>query len=109
MPDTQKTLVMTRQEIASLLTMPDYIAAVESAFRMYGEGKAQPPGVLSVHAEGGAFHIKAGILELGRRYFVAKINGNFMNNSALGLPTIQGVIVLCDADNGFPLAVMDSI
>src|SRR5207253_1553298 len=26
-----------------------------------------------------------------------------------GLPTIQGVIVLCDASNGSPLAVMDSI
>jgi ornithine cyclodeaminase/alanine dehydrogenase-like protein (mu-crystallin family) len=37
------------------------------------------------------------------------VNGNFPENSSrFGLPTIQGVIVLCDAGNGTPLAVMDS-
>ena len=39
-----------------------------------------------------------------------KVNGNFPHNATrFGLPTIQGVIVLCDVENGFPLAVMDSI
>src|SRR4029077_8715843 len=45
---------------------------------------------------------------LDRSYFAAKVNGNFPeNNSRFGLPTIQGVIVLCDSRNGTPLAVMD--
>jgi alanine dehydrogenase len=49
------------------------------------------------------------MLELSRSYFAAKVNGNFPENgSRFGLPTIQGVIVLCDAGNGTPLAVMDS-
>ena len=34
-----------------------------------------PPGILSVHATDGGFHIKAGILELERPYFAAKTNG----------------------------------
>jgi alanine dehydrogenase len=102
--------LLTRRDVASLLTIEDSITAVERVFRMYGEGKTSPPGVLGVHAQDGGFHIKAGILKLDRAYFAAKINANFpQNSSRFGLPLIQGVIVLCDADNGFPLALMDSI
>lgn len=104
------TLLLRRDEVARLLTMEDCIAAVEQAFRSYGEGKAAPPEVLGVHVEGGGFHIKAGVLTLQRSYFAAKVNANFPENRGrFGLPTIQGVIVLCDATNGHPLAVMDSM
>jgi ornithine cyclodeaminase/alanine dehydrogenase len=49
------------------------------------------------------------MLNLDRSYFAAKVNGNFPENGVrFGLPTIQGVIVLCSAENGSPLAVMDS-
>ena len=83
--------------------------AVEHAFRLYGEGKAAPPVVLSMHVPSGGFHVKAGVLEFDRKYFAAKVNANFPENQKrFGLPTIQGVIVLCDAEKGTPLAVMDS-
>jgi alanine dehydrogenase len=102
-------VLLTSREIQSLLTLDECIDAVEHAFRVYGEGKAVAPAVLSMHAGGGSFHVKAGLLELNRSYFAAKINGNFPENSSrFGLPTIQGVIVLCDAGNGAPLALMDS-
>src|SRR6185295_4076711 len=105
-----RTLVLTRRDVAALLTIDECTSAVERAFQLYGEGKTQPPGVLGVHAEDGGFHIKAGILNLDRPYFAAKVNANFPQNSTrFGLPLIQGVIVLCDAENGYPLAVMDSI
>ena len=105
-----ETLLLTRCDVASLLTIENCTSAVERAFRMHGEGKTAPPGVLGVHAREGGFHIKAGILELDRAYFAAKVNANFPQNSKrFGLPLIQGVIVLHDAENGFPLAVMDSI
>ena len=102
-------LLLTPREIASLLTIDDCIVAVEQAFRLLGEGKAIPPVVLSMHVLGGGFHVKAGVLDLGRQYFAAKMNGNFPGNPGrFGLPTIQGVIVVCDAEKGGPLAVMDS-
>ena len=102
-------LLLTSPEIQSLLSLDECIAAIEHAFRVYGEGKATAPAVLSTHTPGGAFHVKAGWLELDRSYFAAKVNGNFPENGTrFGLPTIQGVIVLCDAGNGTPLAVMDS-
>lgn len=102
-------LFLAPQDVEKMLTIEDCIGAVENAFRAYGEGKAAAPGVLGVHVAAGGFHIKAGVLESGRNYFAAKVNGNFPENpNRFGLPTIQGVIVLCDADNGTPLAVMDS-
>src|ERR1041385_2233098 len=57
----------------------------------------------------GGFHIKAATMEFDRPYFAAKINANFpLNRVREGLPTIQGTITLCDAVNGYPLALMDS-
>ena len=102
-------LLLTSGEIQGLLTLDECIGAVENAFRAYGKGRALPPAVLSMHTDAGGFHVKAGLLDLGRSYFAAKVNGNFPENGLrFGLPTIQGVIILCDARNGAPLAVMDS-
>jgi ornithine cyclodeaminase/alanine dehydrogenase-like protein (mu-crystallin family) len=90
--------------------LDECIAAVEGAFKAQAEGRSLPSGLLGVHAIDGGFHIKAAGLELSRPYFAAKVNGNFMHNKArFGLPSIQGLIVLCDAENGAPLAVMDSM
>jgi len=101
-------VLLSQNDVRRLLTMPDCIAAVEQAFRLYGEGKTTKPGVLGVHTEGGGFHIKAGILGEEKPYFVAKVNGNYPGNPGRGLPTIQGVLYLADARNGVPLALMDS-
>jgi len=103
------TLLLTRSDVADLLDLGACIAAVEEAFRLHGTGDAVT-GVLGIHVPGGAFHIKAGTLRLRRPYFAAKTNANFPNNPAAhGLPTIQGVIVLADAEVGTPLAILDSM
>jgi alanine dehydrogenase len=95
--------------VRGLLSIQECIAVVERAFRLHGEGKAPQPGVLGVHADRGAFHIKAGTLDLGRPYFATKTNANFPGNiERYGLPTIQGVIALFDAERGTPLAILDS-
>ncbi len=103
------SLLLTRKDVSELLTLKDCVPAVEQAFRLHGEARAPAPGVLGVHAHGGGFHIKTGTLPLSRNYFAAKANANFPGNPARGLPTIQGVILLFDADNGQVLAAMDSI
>jgi ornithine cyclodeaminase/alanine dehydrogenase-like protein (mu-crystallin family) len=101
------TLVLSRAEVAQKLSLDECIAAVERAFRLQGEGRLQPPGVLGMPAPGGGFHVKAAFLPLRRSYFAAKVNGNFSGNA--GMPAIQGVVYLADGSNGEPLAVMDSI
>jgi alanine dehydrogenase len=103
------TILLTGQDVRELLSLDECIAAVEAAFRLQGEGRTMPPGILGFHLPNGGFHVKAGVLELKRTYFAAKINGNFAGNGGrFGLPTIQGVLVLGDGENGCPLAVMDS-
>jgi alanine dehydrogenase len=103
------TLLLTRSDVAALLDLDACIAAVEEAFRAHGATRP-PTGVLGMPVPGGGFHIKAGVLEVGGRpYFAAKTNANFPENPARHrLPTIQGVLVLADAERGTPLAVMDS-
>jgi len=110
MTDEASTLLLKRRDVADLLTVEECIPAVENAFRLYAEGKVPPPRVVGMHTENGGFHIKTGLMDLGRTYFVAKVNANFPGNlKRNGLPTIQGVIVVCDAADGRLLALMDTI
>ncbi len=104
------TLLLRREEIRSLLSIDECIPAVEQAFRLHGEGKSLPPGVLGIPAPDGGFHVKAAGLRLGKSYVAVKVNANFSHNKErFGMPAIQGLIILCDAENGYPLALMDSI
>ena len=106
------TLLLTRQDVIRGLDLDECIAAVERAFRLHGERAAPPPGVLGMPLTDGGFHIKAAALTLesGRHYFAVKVNGNFFHNQErFGKPRIQGVIALCDGDDGTPLALLDSI
>ena len=103
-------ILLSRDDVERLLAPDACIAAVEQAFRALGEGKIPAPGILGLHARDGNFHVKAAQLTLDRPYFAAKLNANFPQNGARhGLPTIQGIVILCDAANGTPLAIMDSI
>jgi alanine dehydrogenase len=105
-----ETKLISRSQVANLLTADECIAAIEGVFNLYGQGKAPTPGILGIHTLQGGFHIKAGTLNLGRDYFVAKTNANFPNNPIQNsLPTIQGVISVFDGENGRLLALMDSI
>jgi ornithine cyclodeaminase/alanine dehydrogenase-like protein (mu-crystallin family) len=106
----EETLLLRRSDVASLLSLKECIDAVEKIFRLQGEGRVPGPGILGVKARTGGLHVKAGILPGDRSYIVAKLNTNFPDNGALfKLPTIQGVIVVYDGENGVPLAVLDSI
>ena len=108
--ETKSTLLLNRTDIQELLTLPECIDAVERAFRWQGEGKISAPGILGTRTQSGGLHVKTACLTGAKTYIVAKLNTNFPQNHArFGLPTIQGVIVLYDAENGRALAVLDSI
>lgn len=105
------TLVLTRADIAALMTLSDYRAAAEEAFKAQAEGRGHAPAPLHIGVENGGFHAKGARLRTERGDYVAvKLNGNFPGNpEGNGLPTIQGAIILSDAANGCLLAIMDSI
>lgn len=102
------TLVLSRSDVLALLSLPECVEAVEQAFRAHAEARTLIPGVLGIAAGGGSFHVKAAGLLGPPGYFAAKTNANFPVNAASGLPTIQGTVLLADAADGRPLAVMDS-
>jgi ornithine cyclodeaminase/alanine dehydrogenase-like protein (mu-crystallin family) len=108
---SRDTLLLSRRDVARLLTLPECVAAVEEAFRLHASGRALSPAILSVRADGGGFHVKAAGLKLAKRvYFAAKTNANFPGNrERAGLPTIQGIVLLFDGGSGAPLAAMDSM
>lgn len=102
-------LVLSRGDVARVLDIRACIDAVEQVFRQHGAGTTIAPGVLGTHVDGGGFHVKTAGLRAGRPIFVAKVNANFPGNpSRYGLPTIQGVLALFDAERGELLALMDS-
>lgn len=109
MPSTPPALLLDRATIAELLSLDDCIGAVEAAFAAHARGEALAPGLLHGDGVGGEYHIKAGGLRSPAPRYACKINSSFFQNRATnGLPNIQGLIVLYDASNGRPLAVMES-
>lgn len=102
------TLLLSAADVRAVLPMRDCIAAVEAGFRLLAEAGVEQ-AVLGIHTGEGGFHVKAAAVRTPRPYFVAKLNGNFPDNPVrFGLPSIQGVVALCDAENGRLLALIDS-
>jgi hypothetical protein len=64
---------------------------------------------MALAGEGGAFHAKGASLRLDRPTCRAEAQRQFPRQSANGLPTIQGAILLCDGETGALLAMIDSI
>jgi ornithine cyclodeaminase/alanine dehydrogenase-like protein (mu-crystallin family) len=103
-------IILSRRDLAALLRFGDYVEAVEEGFRLLAEGGCVAPLPMHIPVNQVGFHVKAASLPRGHGYVAVKINANFPENRArAGLPTIQGAILLSDASNGTPLALLDSI
>jgi len=102
-------LLLTRVDVAGLMAPADYLDAVETAFRLSKQGRAPSPPPMHIPGVAGGFHAKGAALAGARNVVALKFNGNFPGNSQRHLPTIQGVVLLCDAENGALLAIIDSI
>lgn len=102
-------LVITRRDIRRVMQPVHYLDAVEQAFRAAAAGRASSPHPMHLPMGRGSFHAKGASISLDRCYVAVKVNGNFPGNPAeLGLPTIQGAIILSDGNNGRLLAIIDS-
>ncbi|MFH1722211.1 MAG: ornithine cyclodeaminase family protein, partial [Candidatus Altiarchaeota archaeon] len=104
------TLVLTEDEVRSVLDVRSCVKAVEEAFRAYGEGRVNMPPKAYLDLEKGDFRAMYG--ELKGSFQVADICGmKWVNvhpeNPKKGIPTVMAVIILNDPETGLPLAVMD--
>ena len=104
-------LLLTRSDIAALMAPHDYLDAVDAGFRSCDSDQGTSPIPMHLPGLDGGFHAKGARVSLrGCDYVAVKLNANFPGNSEkYGLPTIQGVVLLCDATHGSLLAIMDSI
>jgi ornithine cyclodeaminase/alanine dehydrogenase len=102
-------IILSRQDLRAAMRFADYVEAIAEGFRLLAEGRCASPVPSHIDAEHGTFHIKPASLPRGPGYVAVKVNGNFPDNRARhGLPTIQGAVLLADASNGRPLALLDS-
>ena len=94
-------------DVQRLLPMTECIEALDRALAASASTPVQS-FVGGVKAPAGKFHLKAALSTGAEPMFAAKLNANFPDNPARGLPTIQGALMLFDATNGTLLATMDS-
>lgn len=104
-----KTFVITRHDIESFLTMDMVIEAVEEAYVLNARNKVHLPPVLSIDVSqhNGEVDIKSGYERVDDIIGVKLASGHYSNPENYGLPTGMATILLVNAKNGMPLAVMD--
>ena len=105
------TLIISRSEVESVLTMEDSIAVTEIAFTELAYGNVNMPQrtVIPVQEHSGTFlampaYIGGKLDALGLKLVTVYPN----NPSKYQLPTIMGTLQLCDQHTGEVIAIMDA-
>ena len=111
---SQTTLLITREQVKSLLDMPTALKIVEQVYRSHGEGKVVMPTKITLDlGEGRPWPPYKGFMNAMPAYLgdvdIAGIKwaGGFQNNYKIGLPYISAMILLINPKNGTFLAAMD--
>lgn len=83
------------------------LQAVELAFASLAQGRVIQPPPLGMDLKGvrGEVHVKGAYLE-GESIFAIKVASGFYGNPDIGLPTGSGLVIVFDAETGFPLALL---
>ena len=93
--------IFTIPEIKSALKNVDVVEAIEKGFAAYSQGKVvvPPVGELLFSDPPGELHIKYGYIK-DENFSVIKIASGFYENSKLGLPTGDGLMLLFSQTTG---------
>jgi ornithine cyclodeaminase len=97
--------IFTLDQIKSVLPELDLVPAIEEGFRRYSARQAVVPPVGELLLEKGEVHIKYGYLR-GGDYYVIKVASGFYENSQLGLPSSNGMMLLFSQQTGQPEAIL---
>jgi alanine dehydrogenase len=103
-----KTLILTDDEAKKLLSMPEVVEAVESAFKQKGLGRVQMPAKIYLYYKkyNGDLRAMPTFLEDLDTSAVKIVNVHPDNRIKTDLPTVMAVIVLIDPATGAPIAIM---
>lgn len=100
-------IVVEEARLRELVGEREALEAVELAFRALAEGRVVQPSPLGMDLEEvrGEVHVKGAYLG-GEPTFAFKVATGFYGNAEQGLPTGSGMVLVFDANNGFPLALL---
>jgi alanine dehydrogenase len=99
------TLILNKKDVRRLINIGDVIGVVESAFKDYTEGKGEMPSKVYLTVKDGDFRAMPASLPGAAGMKWVSVH---TDNPAKGLPTVMAVLILNDADTGYPLAIMDA-
>jgi ornithine cyclodeaminase/alanine dehydrogenase len=104
------TLLLSRTDVAALLTMDEAIATLELAFRELALGRVRMPQrtVIKIDEHHGTHLGMPACIGGSLSALALKVVTVYPDNPARGLPTTNGIVLLNDASTGLPLAVMDA-
>lgn len=97
-------IVLDKQAIESLINLDQMMDQIEEAYRIFGAGEYyMPPRPVVEHENKQLMYMPCYTKEI----IGTKILSIFPENAALGLPSIDGVVLLNDHTTGTPIAILD--
>src|SRR5262247_4304800 len=109
-PAPSEIVLLSGHDLRRLLNPKVVIEALREAYAALADNPGDQGRSVGFMIEGGSIHVKSGLLPGSHLAFASKVNVNLPDNwTSRRLPTIQGVVVVSDAKDGRPLAIMDSI
>ncbi len=100
-------LILSREDVRSLVSMPDAIELMKVAFRELSAGRAESPLRSSVPVDGGAVMLLMPAYVPAEGALGFKMVSVFEGNRDKGLPTISAMVCLVDEATGEPAAIMN--
>jgi alanine dehydrogenase len=98
--------VFAAEDVEAAVSPGRAVEVVRAAFVAYSKGEwSMPPKVYVPAYPAGDFRAMPA---LGGGYALLKWVTSFPGNPALGLPTVTGLVLLSDASNGMPVAVLNA-
>src|SRR5262245_29309128 len=102
------TRLLTQSEVLACVSMSEAVDAIESAFRQYAVGQASMPPKVYLELPGGLGDFRAMPASIGTAAGIKWVNVHPNNLRDYQLPTVMATLILNDARNAKPLAVMDA-
>ena len=108
---SNRMLYLSRQDVAAAgVTMAEIIGLLEIAFKEKGQHRTEMPPKPGIHPGGGDnfIHAMPAYIPSMKAAGIKWVSG-FPDNLKLGVPYINGVLILNDAETGLPISVMDCV
>src|SRR3954467_2807074 len=109
-PAPGEIVLLSGHDLRRLLDPKFVVEALREAYAALADNRGDQGRSVGFVIDGGSIHVKSGLLPGSHLAFASKVNVNLPDNWKLRqLPTIQGLVVVSDARDGRPLAILESI